>query len=283
MKRWYITFSGQAWDEQTRHIVEDGPCFGADEVLVYDDRWLMEQEFYALNRWLWSAPTPDKMKGFGWFAWKPFILMHALQNFAAEEDVVLFTDGDTYPIAYLGPLYRHAASIDTGAMFFKAQGCSDQQWIKRDCRIVMGLDPATRHAWAPCVPKINAQHATARFVLIRKGPWKPRQFLMEWLTYCLNPLATTFERSVIRGGEELGFQEHRTEQAIMTLLAHKYGYPLHREACQFGNAALEQFHEDAWYPQLFRQEWGSGPREVGPGSKWRNVEERLAQLRSARV
>src|SRR5438445_412337 len=89
VKRWYITFSGQAWDVQTKRIVDDGPRFGADEVLVYDDRWLETTEFYRLNQWLWNTP---RMKGFGWFAWKPFILLHCLEHFMRDGDLVLFTD-----------------------------------------------------------------------------------------------------------------------------------------------------------------------------------------------
>lgn len=281
MKRWYITFSGQAWNDTTRKIVENAPKLGADEVLVYDDRWLMAQEFYQINHWLWDhhGDAHNVKRGFGWFCWKPFILMHCLDHFMAEGDVVLFTDADTYPIADLRVLYDYVERYAPaeGGMFFAAQGCSNRQWVKRDCWLVMGL--ADCQAWMPPPVPLDSQHATARFILIRKGPWRPRQLLTEWLTYCINPHATTFEPSkILEGGEYPEFAEHRTEQAILSLLTHKYGYHLHREACQFGNAALAQFGEDSWYPQTFIQEWGSGPREVGPGSAYRNVEARLLQL-----
>ena len=287
MKRWYITFSGRAYDEQTRKLLENAPRLGADDVLVYDDKWLETTELYAENQWLWcqKGDRHGLKRGFGWFVWKPYILMHCLEHFMSEGDVVLFTDGDTYPIADLGPLYQHAAGA--GAMFFKAQGCNNRQWVKRDCWIVTGLSEMLHQPGMPAAVPLDSQHATARFILIRKGPWRPRQLLMQWLTYCLNPFATTFDPSVI-GGRELGFnqapeaegfQEHRTEQAILSLLIHAHGYRMHREACQFGNAALEQFGEDSWYPQTFVQEWGSGPRDgVGPGSAFRNVEVRLASL-----
>lgn len=279
MKRWYITFSGQGWNNTTEKIVKNAPALGADEVLVYDDKWLEGTEFCALNHWLWEhhGDSHNVKRGFGWFCWKPYILMHCLEHFMSDGDVVLFTDGDTYPIGPLQGFYDTAR--DAGAMFFKAQGCSNRQWVKSDCRIVMGLDPLVRAHWMPPAVHIETDHATARFIAIKRGPWKPRQLLIEWQAYCLNPLATTFEPSVIYSRPEAeGFQEHRTEQAILTLLIHKYGYPMHREACQFGNAALKEYAEDSWYPQTFVQEWGSGPREVGPGSKYRNVEAALARI-----
>lgn len=158
-------------------------------------------------------------------------------------------------------------------MFFKAQGCSVRQWVKQDLLEILNM---TDPRW------LDRDHAVARFILIRKGPWRPRQLLMEWLTHCVNLRSTTFDKSVLRPEHE-GFVESRTEQAILNMLCYKHGYPLHREACQFGNAALEKFGEDSWYPQTFVQEWGSGPREVGPGSQYRNIEARLAQLRSIGV
>lgn len=267
MKRLYITFGGLAYDQTTERIVEDAPLLGADEVRVYDDAWLMGQPFYTLNHWLWETPGT---RGFGWFAWKPFIILDALERYCQPGDVLLYTDADTYPIHDLRPLYERA--YEEGAMFFQAQGCSNRAFVKHDCRVVMG-QMQERPEWMPAAAPNDSQHATARFILIQAGDWKAKQFLIEWLTYCLNPFATTFERSSIFFGEceSVGFQEHRTEQAILSLLVHKYGYHLYREACQFGNAALEKFGEDAWYPQTFVQVYASGPRALN-GSRFANVE-----------
>jgi len=54
MRRIYCTFGGSQYDETIQRIVEDAHKFGVDEVRVYDDRWLMEQEFYRLNRWIFD-------------------------------------------------------------------------------------------------------------------------------------------------------------------------------------------------------------------------------------
>jgi len=53
---------------------------------------------YVLNRWLWDHPHK---RGFGWYAWKPYIIWHALSNLQAG-DVVLYVDADTVPIAPYG-------------------------------------------------------------------------------------------------------------------------------------------------------------------------------------
>ena len=119
---------------------------------------------------------------------------------------------------------------------------------------------------------VSNRAGVARFMLFQKGKWKATQFLMEWLTYCVNPLSTTFDKSILVKNEHPLFQEHRTEQAIMTNLAHKYKLELYREADQTGE--ISSRHRDL-YPRLFTQ---ADPitaipktREIGNGSIYRNI------------
>jgi hypothetical protein len=116
----------------------------------------------------------------------------------------------------------------------------------------------------------GAPAGVARFALFQKGPWKVTQFLMEWLTYCVNPTTTTFDRSVL-GAEVPGFIEHRTEQAIMSNLAHKYHIELHREACQSGNGSSRDRH---LYQQLFVQHDDDVEHVTAPvqGSAFANID-----------
>jgi len=235
MKKVYITFSGNLYDKTTKIIVEDGLKYGADEVRVYDDKWLLTQPFYEQNKWLWNH---SHKRGFGWYCWKPFIVYHALQNLE-DGDIVMFTDADCYPINDFSILYEQC-NKDGGIMLF-SNAHQHSKWCKRDCYIVMAQDNAKYH---------NIQQGCARFMLFQKGKWKAIQFLMEWLTYCVNPRATTFDPSAL--AEELpGMIEHRCEQAIMTNLAYKYDVKLYREADQHGNFRNE--YKDL-YPQLFVQD-----------------------------
>lgn len=253
-----ITFSGAPYDATTKTIVERGVEFGADDVRVYDDRWLTEQPFYQQNSWLWEHPHK---RGFGWYAWKPFIIWHALSTLN-DGDVVLYVDADTEPIAPLGMLFDQC-SKDGGIMLFASEGHLQHEWCKRDCYVAM---------WQAAL--FNVPAGVARFMLFQKGPWRPTQFLMEWLTYCVNPLANTFDPSRL-GAETIGFVEHRAEQAIMTNLAHKYGLPLYREACQAGNGSGR--NRDL-YGQLFRQVDDGSPKVSAEpvGSSYFNVGTRCA-------
>jgi hypothetical protein len=228
-----ITFSGAPYEATTRVIA--GWTQGVDAVTVYDDRWLTEQDFYRQNAWLWAHPHK---RGFGWYAWKPFIIWHALSRMS-DGDIVLYVDADTVPVADLGVLFETCAR-DGGIMLFASENHQQFEWCKADCYVVMG-QPSMRHQ--------PLQAGVARFMLFQKGPWRTTQFLMEWLTYCVNPFANTFEPSGLLE-ERQGFIEHRAEQAILTNLAHKYDLKLYREACEAGNNTPR---DQDLYGQLFRQ------------------------------
>ena len=255
MRRIYTTFSGSQYDETTQRIVEDAPKFGVDEVRVYDDRWLMDQEFYRLNRWIFELKSRGEHRGFGWYSWKPFVILQELET--DETEIVLWSDADTYPIGDLKPLFD-CCRANGGIMLFAAEGWSQRSSTKRDCLISMSCDPEQ--------PRYT-QHATARFALFEAGNWRAKQFLMEWLTYCLNPLCVGLEPSVL-APEYPEYQEHRSDQSILTNLAHKYGLNLYREADQFGDGTDRDrdlygtvFHQIGCYDK---------PRNLN-GSKWRNV------------
>lgn len=258
MRKIYINFGGRSYDGTAKFIDRDAVKFGADEVWHYDDLWLTQTDFYKSNQWLWNhhGDMQDRKRGFGWFAWKPFIIMDALSRLQ-DGDIVMFTDADTYPVADFSVLYDECAKIG-GAMLFEAQGCQTNWYTKRDCFIVMGQNTEEYQI---------RKAGVARFMLFQKGPWKPYQFLCEWLTYCLNPLAQTFDTSVL-GPEPNEFIEHRTEQAIMTLLGLKYGYKFYREACQFGDG--HEADRDL-YQTLFHQHYCSEAKTL-EGSRFRNMD-----------
>ena len=242
-KRIYITFGGQNYDRTTKLIVERAPKNGADEVIVYDDAWLIQQPLFEDPRFQYlynhkGVGNPNGGRGFGWFAWKPYVMMDALKR-CQPGDIVLFTDGDTYPVHDFSMLYEECDRIG-GTLLFSAVGCDHIHYCKRDCFIQMGQDEPRFH---------SVQHAVARFFMFQAGAAGVDDFLAQWLHFCLDPIATTFEPSIL-GPELKGFIQHRCEQAILTNLAHKYGHKLYREACQFGNSVDA---DKDLYPQLFEQ------------------------------
>jgi len=245
--RWLVLFGGADYEETTKLTLERAKAVGVDAVGVYDDRWLDAHPFKKLNAHLWETKG---QVGYGWHAWKPLIVLDTMKR-AATGDVVGYVDADTYPVGRsLLPLYDIA--VRDGATLFDCSGRSQRQWCKRDAFIVMAQDEAKY--W-------NAKHGCARFGFWKVGDWRAEQFLMEWLTYSVNPLANTRQGPSKLGPELPELIEHRTEQAIYSLLAHRYGYSLQPEASEGPNRYFEQRHSTK----------GSATSN-GTGSRYRNVE-----------
>jgi hypothetical protein len=234
----YATFSGDRYHCTTQKIVEDAPKFGADKVLVYDDVWLRNKRPQHLVETAYFVNHP-RVRGVNFFCFKPFVILDAI-NRVGPDDVVLFTDGDTFPVARLDALFNIGKR--DGIMLFMANGWPHQRvWCKRDCFILMDQDDQKWH---------DAHCAVARFMVFTR---RHLAFLEEWLFYCKIKGCNTFDPSVL-GAELLDFREHRCEQAILGNLAHKYGHRLYREACEYGDCDDEDASRDRdLYPRLFSQ------------------------------
>jgi len=247
----YITFGGKAYDSLVERIVTDGIKFGADKVIVYDDRWLIESGFVERNRILFET-TPQH--GFGFCSWKPFVILDAMSK-ADPGDLILYTDADTYPISDITPLFDLCAR--DGITLFEEQGCVNNMWIKRDCFIEMGCDEPRFH---------DGQHACGRFQLfmISSGA---EILAAKWLRFSTSPRCSFHDAGE---AENLPtFRRNSTEQAVLSLLALKYDIPLHRTPDQNGSIGCGQAEDT--YPQIFEQKWCDGNRLDLSGSSFFNA------------
>jgi hypothetical protein len=270
-KRILITFGGVAYDEQVarqrgfcKDVALAAGIVGNVEPIehrVYDDAWLMTTPFYRLNKWIFDR---EPQHGFGFCSWKPYIIKHALAHYCQPGDVVLYLDGDSFPVADISCLFEYAER--EGIMLFEEQGCINRQWTKADCFHAMGCLNQPHYYDAP--------QACGRFSLYRAGDYRVEQFLAEWQTYSLNPSCTFHEKSSVLGVlDDPTLFKNSCEQSVLGNLAVKYGIPTHRTPDQNGwpvhnNGTYKP--EDA-YPQLFCQQWRSGNILDRTGSKYRNV------------
>jgi hypothetical protein len=262
MKRILITFGGAAYNQQIGNTLRAiGERGDADDLRVYDDRWLMEQPFYRENKWIFDRKPQH---GFGFCSWKPYIIQHALKHFAEAGDVVMYLDGDTYPIADISCLFEFAAQA--GVMLFEEQGCVNKTWIKHDCFVQMWCDyPHHRDAMIAC----------GRFQLFKKpllGSFTWDNVLADWQRFALDPLCTFHEGS-LNGGDDPSFIKNSCEQSVLSLLAAKLCIPLHRTPDQNGWPVAwdGKYKPKDKYPQLFVQDGARGNIHDLRGSRYRNV------------
>ena len=225
---------------------------------VYDDPWLMRTPFYQQNRWIFDR---QPQHGFGFCCWKPYIIENALKT-VATGDVVMYLDGDSYPISDMSPLYELAER--EGIVLFEEQGCINSTWTKEECFQAMGC---THHAY------YEAVQACGRFQLYRKGDPRIPLFLSEWQTYSLNPECQFHNGSKPSILDAPDFVKNSCEQSVLSLLAVKYGIPEHRTPDQNGWPVAwdGRYKPEDAYPQVFHQ---VGVMNYGnrSGSRFRNVE-----------
>lgn len=268
-----ITFGGEAYDSITAHVVARSRTIGADQVWVYDDRWLVGTEFFSRPdfQYLYNfvGHLCPRGRGFGLYSWKPYIIKHALSRLK-NGDMVLYLDADTYPIEDFSVLFRECERIGGHMAFMataKTEPLCNRQWCKRDCFVCMGCDEP--RYW-------HGPHYVARFIVMQKGASGITDFLDEWQAHCLDRHCQTFEKSLMApehdgpygDGPAAAFREHRTEQAIYSNLCIKYGRKPYREACEFGKDCPQDWE---LYPQLFSQVGTHGPKSLA-GSRFRNID-----------
>ena len=264
MRKILVTFSGKCYDNTTSLIVDRGPRMGADDVWVFDDKWLIDSGYVERNRWLFDAKSqiqntgPWHQHGFGWCSWKGFLILSAFDRLQ-DGDIVLYLDADTYPIAPFGQLFD-ACNADGGVLLFE-ETCSNLRYTKADCMLAMGLTVE------------DGRHACGRFSLWQKGPFFPRQLLAEWWAYSINPRCTLWDSSILQK-DPPEYHRNSTEQSVLSNLARKYSIPLHRGPDQFGSPiqADDNGKDEVLYPnQLFEQLGTTGNRDDLSGSSFRNL------------
>ena len=114
---------------------------------------------------------------------------------------------------------------------------TNSPWTKRDCFVLMDADKPEFY---------NDVQLTATFSL-----WKKEErsigFLKEWLSYCEDYRILTNAPNTI--AENLaGFNEHRHDQSILTIMSKKHNLERFRDPSQWGN---EDFKKNSTYEQIF--------------------------------
>jgi len=167
----------------------------------YNREWLENSELYQTNKQMLDETT-----GAGWWAWKPYIILDAL-NKADDGDFVIYCDcGDMFSPGIKDYLIKNIDDEDLCLLLIGNN--KNKQYTKRDCFILMDCD--NKDYW-------NSNQLEAGF-MVWKSCKESIRVVEEWLNYCLDPKIISNTPSEL--GEELPeFKEHRNDQSVLTNLA----------------------------------------------------------------
>lgn len=163
--------------------------------MPYSRTWLEQTEFYASHR-----NVLDVAKGNGYWAWKPYIIKHALQ----KVDQVLYLDSSVVPdskMSIVDFISRSSMVSALGTQYIQ------KDWTKRICFRNMGCD--SPRYW-------NSVQVWAGVIAANR---EGLSIIDEWLMHCTvletisdSPCADNFD----------GFMDHRHDQSILTNLLVKH-------------------------------------------------------------
>jgi hypothetical protein len=210
--------SNKLFENSRSRLNESARKFGIKEIRSLDFEELKTSSFYTENQEILDQPN-----GIGYWLWKPFIILESMKTLS-EGDIVIYSDCGIEIIDRLEALISLCSESEP-VLLFGNGNFTNSMWIKRDCFVLMNCD--SELYW-------KGPHCDAAFSLFRKNKLS-LQFLGDWLEYArdkriLTDLANTCGKRNLRG-----FLEHKWDQAILSLLAQKYQFPLYRMPSQFGN------------------------------------------------
>lgn len=210
MRIHFVTFATPGFRVRQWLLNRSARWFGrADHLHVWTKSRLEQDGFTARHADLFPNST-----GFGWYSWKPYIILQALQA-ANEGDLVIYQDtGRREPVLVSRSLREWDAYLtEHGFPCIAGVRIPDwgpnRLWTKRSVFESMGLQ-GERYE--------NQPQIQASWSIWRKCD-RTLVFVNEWAELCqrLDLVGGQLENGP--AAEVAGFREHRWDQSLLTLLA----------------------------------------------------------------
>lgn len=158
-------------------------------------------------------------RGSGFWAWKPFVILKALET-AAEGEVVLYCDaGRKYPYILLDTSLDPFVSSMDGHNQDIMPGVSIpwngpmSAWTKHDAFEATGVNGESIRSASPIQASFSLwrNHGTTK------------AFVQEWLSWCIQRQLVSDDPSASAQSEAPDFKAHRHDQSLLNLCCHKHG------------------------------------------------------------
>ena len=243
MKKVHVAFANDKFLKSLNILGESSCKVGkVDEFVKYSPKDLHIDNFWQENQRILSQPL-----GYGYWIWKPFIILETMKRLN-EGDIVLYTDAGMRVLDSLDPLFEITETSRDNRMLFALTMIwgthKHSEYTKRDCFILMGLDE----------PKYwNERMLNAAFSVWMKTQ-RNIDFLTEWQKYLKDSRIVTYEANTCGQSNLPDYIDHRHDQAVLSLLSLKYGRELYREPTQF---SINEKFNNSPYGQLFDHHGGN--------------------------
>ena len=199
-----LTFSKGSFKQSQEKLKSHLISIGINNLINYSDSDLPKDfidEFQDLF---------EQKRGYGYWIWKPFIILKELNNLADDEILIYMDSTDQPSNLFFEILNNHLKKEE---IYLVNRGYKNGEWTKRDCFIMMNCDDKKYH---------NSIQLEAGVLGLKKTD-NNIKLLTEWFEFCKNRNILTDLPNTC-GLENLeGFKDHRHDQSILTNLSIKYG------------------------------------------------------------
>lgn len=209
-----VTYATDGFASQALLLAQSACAAGFDGVEVFQTKDIKGTAFWRENERVLTSP-----RGGGFWLWKPHLLLKLVRDLPPGHCLLYSDAGRTPYYAFTSrPEYLVRKMQLAGQGFLL--GCPAPHlgqvggWTKRDCLELMGAMGAERLA-APLIMTwslwTNSPQAIA--------------FLEHWLAFCSDPRCLTDQPNTLGLPDLPGFQSHRFDQSVFSILAHQMNAP----------------------------------------------------------
>jgi len=227
MKITLVSYSDISFLRSQKLLSNSALQFGVNQVLEYNDIWIKQQDTFYKE----SKHILRNKRGAGYWLWKPFIILDAL-NKIKNNDILIYVDSGARFINSISSIINILEKKDI--FLFYNNGLKNYEWTKRDCFFYMDCDSTIFH---------NGNQVLAGYIFCKKTEFV-MSLIEEWLYYAKDERIITDNSNRCGLSNLSGFKEHRHDQSILSNLAIKYKIELFRDPSQWGNKyKLNQFRK----------------------------------------
>jgi len=200
----------------------------------------------------------DPRRALGWWSWKPAIIDRNLNgSWCKDGDILIYADAG---VEFIAPVSHIIERMDQDIFLF-GNNWEHAHWCKRDI-----VDEVWLKDTASSLADAMDYHSTwdrfgkqvqASVIFFRVSDYT-RQFVAEWLKWCLFEGGRLIDDSPSRAPNHPEFRENRHDQAILTTMAYREGLRLHAWPAVYNRFLGQEFvysregyPESDNYPALF--------------------------------
>ena len=211
----FITYSNHVYAERMKQLLAKADDLGIRS-RGYTREWLEQTEFYQQQKHILDQP-----RGNGYWLWKPYIIYDAICQ-ANPGDIIFYLDcGDDYSPDIFNYVRTNIRSDQPGLL--AGPGWPLKQFCKRDCFVYTDSDTPEYHNLYSCEAGMSFWNVSA----VSKAA------LETLIEYSCNEIALTDLPNQSGLPDLPGFQIHQCDQSILTIVAHKYNWPIDRNLLNY--------------------------------------------------